>query len=131
MAAFHRRIFTFSTFLAASREIFDHLEELRAAARSRRISRAFAEKIMVVVSQVNGCRYCSYGHARAALAAGVSSEELAKLQRIHFDGFSQEEVVALTFAQHFAESKGAVDLASWNRLIDQYGQDAARDIMAY
>ena len=43
------------------------------------IPAAFRERLMMVVTEVNGCRYCSYFHARAALAAGVSQEELRSL----------------------------------------------------
>lgn len=31
---------------------------------------------MLAVTQVNGCRYCSYVHARMALQAGLSEQEI-------------------------------------------------------
>jgi AhpD family alkylhydroperoxidase len=51
----------------------------RSMARRRMrdlVPAAFRERLMMVVTEVNGCRYCSYSHARLALSAGVSREEL-------------------------------------------------------
>ncbi len=91
---FNKRIYNLSTFTADVRSIIEHMDDLRAAFRGGRVNRAFAEKIMLVVSQVNGCRYCQFGHTRAALAAGVSPEELQKL----FQGEFGEFVYALSIS---------------------------------
>ncbi len=101
---FNKRIYNPRTFTADVINIFDNMDALRRAARSGRVSRAFAEKIMMVVTSVNGCRYCSYGHSRAALAAGISETELQKLMALDLGAFPETEVIALTFAQHYAES---------------------------
>jgi len=84
------------------REILTHFDEFRAAVRSKRISKAFAERIMLAVSAVNGCRYCSYGHVRSALKYGVSSEEVDLLLRGEVGHVASDEVPALLFAQHYA-----------------------------
>lgn len=128
---FNKRIYTFSAFQEDVRRIFDHMDELRRANRSGRVSKAFAEKIMLVVSRVNGCRYCCYGHSRAALAAGVSEAELQKLLALELETFPLEEVTALTFAQHYAEAQGRPDPACWQQLVNTYGEETAQDILAY
>jgi AhpD family alkylhydroperoxidase len=104
---------------------------LRAAARGGRVSKAFAERIMLAVTQVNGCRYCHYGHTRAALRAGVSEAEIRSLTLGALDQLPAEELVALVYAQHFAESGGRPDLEARQRLQETYGPETARDIMAY
>ena len=81
-ATFNKRIYSLPTFTADVKNIFDHMDALRRAARGGRVSRAFAEKIMMVVTSVNGCRYCSYGHSRAALAAGIPESELQKIMAL-------------------------------------------------
>jgi len=40
------------------------------------ISPSFRERLMLVVTEVHDCRYCSYFHSRHALAGGVSEAEL-------------------------------------------------------
>ena len=130
-AAFHKRIYTFPAFKTDVREIFDHIDDLRRAARGVRVSKAFAEKLMLVVSSVNGCRYCCYGHSRAALAAGVSESELQSLLALDLGAFPANEVTALTFAQHYAESNCQPDAAARQRLVMYYSEETAQDILAY
>jgi AhpD family alkylhydroperoxidase len=130
-ATFDRRIYTLPTFSTDVKSIFDHIDDLRAAARGGRVNKVFAEKLMLVVTRVNGCRYCSYGHSRAALAAGVPEAELQKLMALDLETFPENEVIALTFAQHYAESCCHPDPAAWERLVTYYGAETANDILAY
>lgn len=130
-STFTRRIYTFPAFREDVYQIFDHMDDLRQAARGKRVSKAFAEKLMLVVTSVNGCRYCNYAHSRAALAAGVPETELQKLLALDLGDFPLEEVTALTFAQHFAESREQPDPAAWQRVVTYYGEPTAQDILAY
>ncbi|RJP49489.1 MAG: carboxymuconolactone decarboxylase family protein [Anaerolineaceae bacterium] len=130
-ATFNKRIYTIPLFTADVKQIFDNMDTLRRAARGGRVSHAFAEKIMMAVTSVNGCRYCSYGHSRAALAAGVSEAELQKIMALDLGDFPESEAVALTFAQHYAESCCHPDPVAWQRLISYYGQETATDILTY
>jgi AhpD family alkylhydroperoxidase len=118
---FNKRIYTLRSFIASVQEVIGHMDEVRAAIRGGRVSRAFAEKIMLTVTRVNSCRYCSYAHTRFALAAGVSHTELLKLMEGEFSAFPEYQVVALTFAQHYAESNSQPDPQAWQRLVDYYG----------
>jgi AhpD family alkylhydroperoxidase len=129
--AFNKRIYTMPAFIEATRDIVAHFDDLRAASRGGRLSQAFAEKIMLSVTRVNGCRYCSYGHSRAALAVGVSEAELQKLLQGEIGDFPEQEAVALVFAQHYAETCCQPDPAAWQRLVVYYGPETARDIQAY
>ncbi len=43
------------------------------------ISPAFRERLMLAVTAVNGCRYCSYFHTGEALKSGLSQEEISRL----------------------------------------------------
>jgi AhpD family alkylhydroperoxidase len=129
--AFDKRLFTLATFAASARELFAHLDELHAAVARRRITRPFAEKIMLAVTHVNGCRYCSYAHASLALQAGVSEVELRDLLRGEFGQVPESELMALLFAQHYAEQADRYDAAAWQRLQDAYGAAAAGDILTH
>jgi len=128
---FSKRIYTPRSLLQDFRDILDHFHEFRSAVRSRRIDQAFAEKIMLAVTAVSGCRYCSYGHARMALASGVSPEEVDLLLGGEVGHASPEEAPALFFAQHYAESGGHPDPEMVQKLVQTYGQERARDILAH
>ena len=43
------------------------------------VSPAFREWLMLVVSEVNGCRYCRTFHASEALKVGINDRELDQL----------------------------------------------------
>jgi AhpD family alkylhydroperoxidase len=131
MNGFGKRIFSWAGFRESVGELFEHAGEMRSAVRSGRVDRSFAEKIMLVVTQVNGCRYCRYGHTRAALAAGVSPDELKRILGGELAEFPAEEATALVFAQHYAETNGEIDPAAWECLVDYYGEATASDILVY
>ena len=67
------------------------------------------ESISLAVTQVNGCKLCSYAHAKNALKAGMTEEEVEFLLSGGFDNAPKEQLEALLFAQHYAETKGNLD----------------------
>ncbi len=109
--------------------LLNHPQEFKAAFSGKRVSRAFAERIMLAVTGVNGCRYCSYGHARAAAQMGVSEEEVAQLLSGDLGQVAPEEAVALAFAVHYAETGGRPEPEMASRLELTYGTDMARDVL--
>ena len=126
----NKRIYTPSVFFGFLSDMVEHLGDLRVAHRGDRVSAAFRERIMLAVTQVNGCRYCSYGHTRFALKAGISQEEIQSLLNGEMGTTPAEETVALVFAQHYAESVGQPDTVAYQRFLDTYGPDTSRDILA-
>lgn len=96
--------------------------------RGQSLDPVFRERLMVVVTEVNACRYCSYVHARQALVAGISAEELAALAAGDFAGSPPETHTALLFAQHYAESEGRPDPAAVAQLAATYGERQAAAI---
>ena len=89
--SFKNRIFTPAIFAASTRDLFAHLADLRSALRRHRINRLFAERIMLAVTQANGCRYCSYAHTHIALKAGIPTAELRGLLSGEFNQSPEEE----------------------------------------
>jgi AhpD family alkylhydroperoxidase len=86
----------------------------------------FRERLMLVVTGVNGCRYCSYGHSLAALKAGVPQEQIDELSAgLIPSGAPREEVTALLYAQHWAECNGRPEPQATACLEEIYGTDQA------
>lgn len=116
---------TFGEFHTDFRFMMANRPLIRPAMREL-ISPAFRERLMMVVTEVNGCRYCSYFHARNALTAGVSETELRDLlDRSIPKDTPAEELAALTYAQHWAESDARPDSDAVRCLIETYGQEKA------
>ena len=92
------------------------------------VSLAFRERLMLAVSAVNGCRYCSYFHARQALRSGVAPEEISRLVSGELGACPEEEAVAVVYAQHWAESDAHPDVDAVRRLEHAYGVEKAEAI---
>jgi AhpD family alkylhydroperoxidase len=131
MSAFDKRTYDVQSFREAILDVFDHIDDLRGAARGGLIDKAFSERIMLAVTQVNGCRYCSYAHARMALRAGLAEDEIRDMLAGEFTSVPEGQLTALAFAQHYAESGGVPDPEARRRVIDEYGSDGTRHIEAY
>ena len=122
MKAFKRRIYrSLGEVLTDFRAIWARRDLVREAMGDAGLDPAFRERLMLVVTGVNGCRYCSYAHAREALAEGIAQDEIDALEAGMFEGSPREEVPALLYAQHWAEADGEPDPAVREQVERRYG----------
>jgi AhpD family alkylhydroperoxidase len=122
MKPFERRIYhSLGELLTDLRNIISRRKDVRALMQGKIISPAFRERLMLVVTGVNGCRYCSYVHAREALAKGISQVEIEALGKGLFEGSPPEEAPALLYAQHWAETDGVPDGQARSFVVGRYG----------
>ncbi|MEA3341415.1 MAG: carboxymuconolactone decarboxylase family protein [Chloroflexota bacterium] len=89
---------------------------------------AFRERLMMAVTAVNGCRYCSHFHAKEALLAGISEAEVELLLSGVVDRCPVEESAAVLYAQHWAESDANPDPEARQKLAAIYGSEVAAAI---
>ena len=129
--SFSRRIFTFQSFNQSVDDFLARLPDLKRASKSGRVNKAFSERIMLAVTQVNGCRYCYWGHSASALKTGVTQEEIDAIVSSEFGILPEEEIPAILFAQHYAEAEGNYDPEAWDKLVEHYTEEGARDVLAY
>ena len=95
------------------------------------ISPAFRERLMLAVTAVNECRYCSYYHARQALQAGVPEAEMRTLLAGDLPAdIPEDECAGLLYAQHWAETDGNPDSQARLRVVQTYGEPRAQAIEA-
>ena len=88
-----------------------------------------AERIMLAVTEVNGCEVCSYAHARIALEKGLRAEEVRMLLAGDAGAIPADEAIAIAFAQHYADSRGNPTRESWQRLVETQGSAKALGIL--
>ena len=103
----------------------------RRLAENERISKDFQERIMMAVTEVNGCRYCSYFHSRVALMAGIDKKEIQQTLAGNFQDAPQNQLAALYFAQYYAESGGLPSGEAINCMLAEYGEAKTGAILAY
>jgi AhpD family alkylhydroperoxidase len=132
MQAFRRRTYRgLADLLESLQFLIGNRSLLRKAMQSGQISPGFRERLMMVVTEVNGCRYCSLYHSAQSLKAGLSSDELLILfsGQIPMDSPS-EEIPALIYAQHWAETNAKPDFEATRHLVETYLDDKASMIHA-
>ena len=110
------------------RSLIRNRSQLRDVARKGLISPAFRERLMLAVTAVNGCRYCSYFHARQALKSGITAGEISNLLSGDVASCPQDEAVAVVYAQHWAEADAHPDPEAVRRLQQTYGREEAEAI---
>lgn len=128
---YRKRIFSLKTFFIDLGALYTHFGELKNAYRGKRVSPAFTERIMLSVTKVNGCRFCNFGHTKAALSAGILKAEVDELMNSDYGSIPEYEHKALLFAQHVAETSGKYKTIYLNEIINFYGEDIANDIMSF
>ncbi len=110
---------------------FKNRKLLKKAADENLVSPAFRERLMLAVTGVNGCRYCSYFHTKQALKSGVGPVEISRLLEGDVADCPGDEAAAVLFAQHWAESNARPDPETVQKLREAYGPEKARIITTY
>ena len=66
---FMKRLYGPKEFFRQLSDLLLNIKDMRTAVYIKRVSSMFSERIMMAVTEVNGCRYCSNFHTRVALRA--------------------------------------------------------------
>jgi len=129
---FSKRSFSFRSFIRYIALMFKQLPSIMpmlSSAPESRLSAAFQERIMMAVTAVNDCRYCSFFHAKMALEAGCSDDEIEQILGSELSCVDPGELPALAFAQHFAESHEHPSPIALKRLLQVYGRSKTGRIL--
>lgn len=102
----------------------------RSVLRRKRIDPKFAERLMLAVTEVNGCEACSFAHTLMALKKGFSREEIDSFLSGNAAYVRPEEAQGILFAQHYADTKGRPDRDAYEALVREYGTEKSKDIVA-
>ncbi|NLA75886.1 MAG: carboxymuconolactone decarboxylase family protein [Deltaproteobacteria bacterium] len=127
---FYKKIYSHGDFYRALLLTIRSTKHLRLNRRQKLLSVKFRERIMLAVTEVNGCAACSYAHTRLALEEGMSPEEIEALLSGDRGYIPEEELVAILYAQHYTDNNGSSSKESWLRLVDEYSLDKAWVVLA-
>jgi AhpD family alkylhydroperoxidase len=124
MENFKKRTFTgFGEFFEELKFIIKNRNQINKLLAGEIIDAEFRQRLMIAVTEVNGCRYCSYYHSKLALKAGISPKELDSLLAGELKDCPEEEVLALVYAQHFTEKRGQPAQEMIDKIKNKYGAD--------
>jgi AhpD family alkylhydroperoxidase len=127
---FYKKIYSHGDFYKSLVLMFRSIKHVRINRKKKLVSPQFKERIMLAVTEVNGCEACSYMHTKLALEEGLSTQEINDILGGELAGIPDQERVGILFAQHYADQKGKASKKSWQRLIDEYGREHAMVILA-
>ncbi|AUB54578.1 MULTISPECIES: carboxymuconolactone decarboxylase family protein [Methanobacterium] len=99
------------------------------AKKNKEMSSKFIERLMLTVTEVNGCAICSYAHSKRALESGMNSGEIQNMLSGIMDDVPSDELAAVMFAQHYADTRGNPTHESWQRIVEIYGMNRAMGIL--
>ena len=116
----------------AYRIYFKGLKTIKYMTRAKKnedLSPEFIERIMMAVTEVNGCAICSYAHTKMALETGISNEEIQNILSGVMDDIPPDETAGVMFAQHYADSRGEPSKEAWKHVVQIYGLSKAKGIL--
>ncbi len=127
---FDRKIFTFSLLCKDLGFLLYKSPKIIGAFRNKKISKVYMEKIMTVVTAVNGCTYCTWFHAKKAVSSGISEDEVKNMLKLQFDADATDfEMLGLLYAQHYAETNRKSDKEMTDKLFEFYGYKTTNHII--
>ena len=118
-------------FLKDIKQLLLKFPKMKGAFTSGRISKQFAERIMLAVTAVNDCEYCIYGHSGSSIKSGVDDEEVLSIMKLEYDNSAFDEIVALNFAKHYAETNNLPSKKVYDELVNYYGINKVDDILIF
>lgn len=103
---------------------------LKTSRKYKLMNKKLKERIMLAITEVNGCEMCSYMHTKLALSAGMSAENIKMILDGNIENIPEDEAVAVMFAQYFAFSKENPSDDTLDEIVKTYGFKKAELIIA-
>lgn len=107
-------------------DIVSKPKQVKDLLKGKNIHGRLTEKLMLTVTSVNECRYCTWLHSDTGLAAGISKEQIEALLNGEIE---DKDEIALKFALHYAETDQQPEQAEVDFLKKNYGEEKSRDIV--
>ena len=107
----------------------DAARMMRDYLRLRAGDEQYASRIMLAVTEVNGCALCAFAHTKYALDAGMDIDEVRQMLGGVTAGAPDRELPALAFAQHYADTGARPEMGAWDRLVTIYGDREALGVL--
>lgn len=103
---------------------------LKVNKKKKIMNKQFKEAMMLAVTQVNGCKLCSYVHTKVALSAGCSESQIRELLEGETANVKTEYLEAVLFAQHFADEHEKPSAELFHKIEEHYGIEQSQAIVA-
>jgi len=126
---FYKRFFTIKESYLI---LFDAMRTMKYMSRTKKnkeLTTELIEKVMLTVTEINGCEVCSVFHNKIAEKEGMKKEEIQMLFVTDVEEIPQKDAPAILFSREYANSSGNPSEDSWNSLATYYGESKAKGIL--
>ena len=124
----YKKIYNVKEFYAALYKALRTFKYMRRTKKTNELSSHFIERIMLAVTEVNGCEVCSYAHTRIALEQGMKDEEVKMLLTGNNESIPGYEMKAIIL-HSIMQIQGNPSKESWKHIIKTYGSEKALGIL--
>ena len=123
MGLFKKRVYSPRLFASDMAYLIKNVGLVAPLTKGQLISPAFRERLMLVITAVNQCRYCAAAHGALGRKAGIPDNVVAALLDGSLDQGPEEERPALHYAQTWAMTDGHPELEAREQLLAEYGPE--------
>ena len=127
---FNKRIFTIKEHFKIMNHAAKGFGVLFYAKKHKLFNKQFKERIMLAVTEVNGCELCTYIHTKLSLSAGMKYEEINEILNGSKSDIPESELIAVLFGEHYADTHEHPDKEAVDTLISEYGREKTKVICA-
>lgn len=129
MREFYKRIYSTKEFYFLLDDALKSMKDYKKAIKTNLIDKVFQEKIILAVTEVNGCEICNILHTNSAIKLNISKIEIDALSSGLFKIGTSIENEAIEFAKHYASNNGNYDKSKWDSLVKNNDLDTAKGIL--
>ncbi len=132
MEYFTKRILNLSNWIKYFIQFILYLPRIGIIKISKRISHSLQEKILLSTTSVNKCILCARFASEMAFKEGVNQEEILSILNMDLNKnnkCNKDDIIALLFAQNYAETNGKPNKDIKEHLYNYYGKNKADDIV--
>ena|SRR6056297_1297759 len=107
---------------------FESMPDFKYARHNGLMDETLQTKIMLAVTEINGCEMCRVYHTQHAKKIGLEEVDVNQISSgivINLDDATE----AMLFGKRYAEKEGAYSDEDWQRLVKTYGEKKALGIL--
>jgi AhpD family alkylhydroperoxidase len=126
---FRKKTMTATEFVRGAASLVPDAPTIYKVWGKHELDAGFREELMLAVSKLNDCKYCSWGHYEWAHIAGVSEEELAQIEQLDPASFDRKKWLAISYVRALVTAGfGAVSADLVNEMRANYTDTEIKEI---
>ncbi|BEP28848.1 carboxymuconolactone decarboxylase family protein [Helicovermis profundi] len=129
MSNFYKKNYSLKEFYHIIDKAVFSKKDFDKAMKTKLIDEEFKTRIMLAVTEINGCEICNNYHTKEARELAIKKENTQIFNSEVFTMSSSKKELAIEFAENYALENGNYSEEKWNELIDYYGEEKSNAIL--